>query len=260
MSRRTGVGSRCAVFALVILLIVAGQAVALACGVTVRIKVNGVDKTGQTQNWIVGRQVNLEGVVTGGTPTTKSWSIPGSRIKDCTASSASATVTNLTANDLQQSTVSLYWVDGGNGRVVTYTVTVNGQQYSANTTFNVKRPTATLTTATSKVDVGDVQDNYGAWWRRLIFMDTQTVTPGITFTRTFTEPAGFSGGTTQWVQVVNSVLIQHQKSSDGTWEHKQGFNVQDTVYPNDGNVDSTNDSPNHLLATDYSRVIVYTLE
>jgi hypothetical protein len=232
---------------LAIALFGAGQIPAAACGVTVDIRMGGQSIKNKTQDTIVGRQINLEGVVSGGTPTSKSWSIPQKRIKNYTASSASATVTDLTENDLSQSTVAFYWVDGGNGRTVTYTVTVNGQVYPASTTFNVKRPTSTLTSTTGSVTISNS-------WDGLEMCYGVPGTPAISFSRTYSEPPAFSGGTCTWVQVVASTTRRRLSNGD-VWWRKSGTNLCDTTYPYPGGA-STDDSPGEGLRGDYKRVVV----
>ncbi len=210
--------------------------------VTVLIKMGGVDITNKTQDTIVGRRIPLTGEVINGTPTTKSWSIPGRRIKNYTASSSYAAVTNLSSSDLQQSSIAFYWVDGGNGREVTYTVTVNEQIYSAKTTFNVKRPTATLTTTTGSVTISDA-------WGALEMCFGIPAAPGITFTRTVTEPPGFSGGSVAWFQRVPSTYRRKQ-DNDEVWWRRSGISVCDSHFPFPGhplNPDICEDSPGTVL-------------
>jgi len=145
-------------------------------------------------------------------------------------------LTNLTA-----SSVSFCWVDGGDGRQVQYTATIGGQPYSANATFNVKRPTAQVTSTTGTVAVSSA-------WGYLALHYGTSATPGITFSRSITIPSGFSG-TTQWVQLVSSTL-RRRKLNNGVWQRLQGTGVLDTTYPYSAN-SSTVDSPDTPLTSDY---------
>jgi hypothetical protein len=210
---------------------------------TVLIKMNGVNITNKTQSTIVGRRIPLTGEVIGGTPTTKSWSIPGNPIKGYAASSVSAKVTNLSSSDLQQSSVAFYWVDGGSGREVTYTVTVNGQIYSGKTTFNVKRPTATLTTTTGSVTISGAHGVLA-----MSFGVPPPGNPGITFSASVTEPSGFSGGSGAWFQVVDSTYRRYQENG-GDWYMLSGSKVCDSLFPYPGGY-TTNDSPLVGLSVD----------
>lgn len=212
--------------------------------VTVLIKMNGVNITNKTQSTIVGRQIPLTGEVIGGTPTTKSWSVPGSPIKNYTASSVSAKVTNLSSADLQGSSVAFYWVNGGSGREVKYTVTVNGQIYSGKTTFNVVRPSCTLTTSTGEVHVSD---NRGSWW--LSFGDPVPNTPGIIFTSEGSIPGGFTGYLA-YAQVLTSTLHRRQ-TEGGQWYRKSGSQLCDGQFPYSSIPPPvTDDSPGESLTSD----------
>ncbi|MCL5104625.1 MAG: hypothetical protein M1133_11020, partial [Armatimonadetes bacterium] len=206
--------------------------------IEVNIKQGTTDITDQTQDTIVGRNISLTGEVlpAGTTVTAHQWSVPGIRIENYSASADSATVNALEGAELQNSSVSYYWVDGGDGREVTYTATVGGTQCSGKTTFNVKRPTASVTSTTGTVGLytGPVL-GYGG--------------PGISFSRTITEPTGFTGGSTQWVQVVSSTLRRRQDTSS-VWWRLEGSNLVDTTYPYATSA-STDDSPSTGLSTSY---------
>jgi hypothetical protein len=212
-----------------------GCQLCLAATVQVHVRVNGINCTGQTRDWIVGKKARFDVVVTkNGVPTTPeawSWTVPGKKIQGYTATTESATKHELTPADLEQAVVPVFWLNAGDGRVVSCTVTVDGQPYSAHGTFNVKRPTSTLTTSTGSVSV---DDSRGSWW--LEFGQDQS--PGITFTKTCTEPAGFTGGSTQWWQVVDQTYWV-KRLNDGSQYLLSGSNVLDTDIPYPaGNEDS----------------------
>ena len=264
---RTMAGRCRALLAVALLLAAVAQNPALGWGggVVVDILMGGVSIKGKTQNTIVGRGIGLTGQVTGGTPTTEEWTIPGNRVKSYTANSTSATVTNLSADDLQQSTVSFYWVDGGDGRTVTYTVTVNGQQYSASTTFNVKRPTSTLT-ATTNNSAGAIAVDNAPGFTAIHFgvPSANGGTPGIAFSKTCSEPSGFTGGSCCWMQVVGTTDRRKQKNDLSCYQ-RSGSNVCDTNCPYSGSA-TTEDTPlsqvdDQLLAASvdetYSMYLMY---
>jgi hypothetical protein len=135
--------------------------------------------------------------------------------------------------------VTYYWVDGGEGRNVTYTATVGGQQFSATTTFNVKRPTTSITTTTSSVNCWGGDDDWN-----LQFADPDVPAAGIVFEKQVTEPTGFEGGSTKWVQVVSSILRRLQLTQGEAWHRMSGSNVLDGDYPyHTTGPNTTDDSP-----------------
>lgn len=248
MFRQIGIGSR-GNLVLAAILLLASQQLGLACGgggVDVRIKVNGVDKTDETQDWIVGRRVALAVEVDGGTPTAQSWFIPGVPIKNYTASSTKAEVTHLSTEDRQQTNVYCYWYRGGADWEVRCTVTVGGVQYEGHTTFDVKRPTATLTTTTGSVSINDSSGH------REMSFGLVGGTPGIAFWGSVTPPEGFSGGSTAYFQVYDTVLRRRQRSSDGVWERLTGGSVCDTWCPYPSMGLYADDTPGTVLQTTWS--------
>jgi hypothetical protein len=202
--------------------------------------------TGQTQNTIVGRHISLEGVVAAGglQVTNHAWTVPGKAIANYTASSELGTVTPLTS--LSSSTVSFYWVDGGDGRQVTYVATVGGHQFSATTTFNVKRPTASVTATTGQVKADDEELGF---WALHFGKPGGKGEQGIYFERTIEEPAGFEGGATKWVQVVDGQIIRRRYLE--AWQWCGGIGYLDTVYPYSANA-VTSDRPYSNLSPAYN--------
>jgi hypothetical protein len=241
------VGRHLALIAAVVVIL--GCQLSLHADVTVRVRLNSRDVTNQTQDWIVGLRATLDVVVARNgtiiTPSAWSWTIPGYAIKGYAPTTTKAAVNPLDSSVLQRKTAPIYWVDAGNGRVVSCTVTVDGVQYSAHTTFNVKRPTATVTTSTTSVVIGS---SFGDL--RMSFGTAGTYgVPGITFTRTCAEPAGFDPGSTQWWQVVDSTSRIYRENG-GRRLRRAGTKVLDTALPYDTGA-STADSPTMPLTADY---------
>jgi hypothetical protein len=220
--------------------------------ITVDLWYGGACVTDETQDTIVGRPVCMYALVSPEDVevTAQQWSVPGYAIANYTADEDSATVTPLSGLS-GSNMVGYYWVDGGDGRQVTYTATVGGQQFSATTTFNVKRPTASITATTGEVAADDA---LGAWKLHFGIPNGGKGSDGIYFERTLTEPAGFEGGTAKWVQVVDYFLLRRRLVN--TWEYIVMSLRLDTAYPYSANA-STQDSPSNSLSAAFNR---YTRE
>jgi len=207
----------------------------------VDIRLNGSSVTGQTVNVIVGQEINLTTAPqpSNGTVTEKQWTVPGGnsdRVGNWVATftptdpaHTTGTVNNLTT--LNNSSVDFYWISGGNGRTVQYTAKINGKSVSAQVTFNVQRPTASMTVATNTsttVDsaIGGLAMHLG---------DVPPSIPGLAFSRSITLPANFGSGSTQWVQVFSKF---NGGNNNGSFQ-RDGL---DDVYPYDSH-SSTSDSP-----------------
>ena len=204
----------------------------------VHIKQGSNNITGTTQNVIVGQQIPLSVEVVGSTeaPSNIQWSVPGTRVANFSASSSSGTVTQL--NNLQASSLTFYWVDGGDNREVTLGCRIGTTQFNKNAIFNVKRPTGSITTSTGSVAL----DNASGGSFSLHFGVISTSgTPGITFTRSISVPSGFSGDT-QWVQIVDSTTRTKTPNGANTLT-LQGSGVLDTNYPYTSAITSAEDSP-----------------
>ena len=67
---------------------------------------NGQVITNTTSTVSVGEQIALTAYVSGGTPTSKSWSIPGTRIANYDPTLSTQQKTDLTSNDLSQNYVT----------------------------------------------------------------------------------------------------------------------------------------------------------
>jgi len=217
--------------------------------VSVKIKQDGNDITDTTHNEIVGKQINLTGEVLpqGLTVDSHEWTIPGIRIEDYIANNDYGQVVELTG--LDEPSVSYYWVDGGDGRQVQYTVSVLGTACSAEATFDVKRPTATMSTSTSSVDINE---GSGEYYYGLRFGDPTTtpVTPGIEFNCAADIPDGFEG-TTELVQLYT---YNRTRERPGKSQALEATGL-DNVFPY-GLGTSDDDMPDQGLETDWDKVTV----
>jgi hypothetical protein len=212
--------------------------------------------TDTTTNVIVGQQISLSAAVNPPiTIQSPQWTIPGTRIGNYVVtytnptSATSGVVTQLTTANLSQSSITFYWVDGGENREVKYSFTSGGKSYSGKATFNVKRPTVEVTTVTGTVVVaqpfGQLELVYGN-----VFI------PGIKFTRAnLSIPMGFSGDT-YWVQVAN--VTRTRRRNDGTDDIFTGSGLDNrfSYSVNDPNATQTNDSPGLALTSDYTNASV----
>jgi hypothetical protein len=202
--------------------------IALACSIcaqaySVDIQLDGVSVKDTVQDTIIGRQVHLTAVVSGTTPSNVAWHIPGIAVKDYSANASNAEVTALSRVDLASNDLAFYWVDGGERRVVTFTAFADGVSASASVTFNVKRPTAAI-----NIKTGSVSTN-PTWGPDTLSFGSPAM-PGISLCCTVEEPAGFTGGGTQWVQVIDHIA-RAVEYDDGSWRFLMGENVCDTNYP-----------------------------
>lgn len=226
----------------------------------VDIFLNGTPITGTTRNVIVGQQISLTTQVTGGTSSNPQWTIPGTRIANYvvtytnSTSPTSAIVTELTSQNLTQPTIDFYWLDGADSRQVQYSVTINNRPYTGKATFNVKRPTASITTTTGTVDIGTIQmTDFGATGYALHY-GSRYGTPGISFHANATLPNGFTGDI-NWVQLVTSSR-RTKTPINGQEQVLEGFGL-DTTFPyGDPNTGEESDSPLQELSSpcDYSSV------
>jgi hypothetical protein len=168
------------------------------------------DLTAQTNNVIVGQPMNLHCQLsdTNQTITGLQWTVPGYAISNYVVAADSSSAVVVTNFPLNRTNAVFYWVDGGK-KQVQCSAMVNGKKVTAQTTFNLLRPTATVTATTSSVGIYDV---FSPFWLR--FFDESSFTEGITFSSTMTIPSGFSG-TNEWVQIVNP--YRSYRDTNGVW-------------------------------------------
>ena len=212
---------------------------------SVKITLDGTDITGTSRDVIVGQKISVTAAVqpAGATTTNRKWTIPGVRIANYVVtyttptSPTSAIVTALAANPTG-STVDFYWVDGADGRQVQISLQVNGVSFTAVATFNVKRPTATVSISTGTVQFTDFGFGLG------MFLGSPTQ-PGISLSANVAIPSGFTGQT-QWVQIWHK-FRRVRSATSGRWSRSSGVGL-DSAYPY-SSADSANDSPGLSFAT-----------
>ena len=212
---------------------------------TIKIFRDGTNITNSTQTVVIGQRINLSTSVQNGTPTNLQWTIPPEIIKNYIANISTGTKTAITSQDLNQSSVQFYWINGSeNNRQVTYAVTVNGRQYLARANFNVKQPTITSLNIThSVVTFATVFGEF-----RLRCEDNGN--PCVSFT----AQANNNGidGSYQWVQTYNEsksihLIGQIDNCTAGQTMIRNGEGL-DVSYPYISGL-SMNDSPNIRLLT-----------
>lgn len=239
----------------------------------IKILRNGQDITStpqnqNVQNVIVGEKIELTTTVTGGTPSSKQWSIPSDKaVKDyeviCNGnpgptggkrceSPTSATKLDLTSSDLNRIDVNFYWWKGGNNIQVQYTITVNQVPYSAIAKFNVLTPTTSVSYATRGPIFTELE--LSKWY--LTHGDQFAV--GLRLEHSTTFPSGVSG-TTQWVQTYN--IFRRYQNLDDSWLRVQGEGVDGTYpYPpaGPGSLNVLIDSPRQQLTGVRNGDIIYS--
>jgi hypothetical protein len=197
---------------------------------------DGNKVTGQSQDVVVGQQINLSvQILPSGTSTTKTqWTIPGTTVGGYTIAAQSASATVSPMPDLTATSITYYWVDGGDGRQVTFSFKVGRKSFSATTTFNVKRPTSSFSsTSTGAVTIdsscgGVLMLRYGC-------ASGQNPVLGVSFSRQVTDPNGFPGDD-EFAQVVTSTT--RHRWNGGTQLNLSGSNVLDGSFPYPGSSDS----------------------
>jgi hypothetical protein len=214
------------------------QTLYASCPVTVRpsvdILLNGTVLGSQTVNVIVGQKINLTTSThpSNATVTNSQWTIPPNTadapiasytIVDGTGGAYSATTAQPT---LTGTSVNYYWVGTGT-YTVTYSATVNNTAVSKQVSFQVVKPSLTISTSSGTIAVDSI---YGDPRLRFGYSDG---TPGVRFSYSnVTMPTGFSGGSFQWTQVVSSANITITPNV-GNQQVLQGTNMIDSgfAYP-----------------------------
>jgi len=136
---------------------------------------------------------------------------------------------------MQSNPLTVYWVDAGDNREVTLGCRIGTTQFNKHAFFNVKRPTASITTTTGSVSLDSNFNVFG------LHFGSPTGTPGISFSRSITMPSGFTGGDTQWVQLIDSITRTFTPNG-GSIKTASGSGLLDTTYPYATGA-STSDSP-----------------
>jgi hypothetical protein len=193
----------------------------------------GTVVSGTAQTKIVGQKVQLQVRTNplGQAMTNIQWTIPGDRVKNYTQSTGSGVKTDLAAADLQGTSITFFWINGGNNNVQV-TAQVAGTTLNASATYNVLRPTVDhFTTATSGVNI--CVSNYitpGTWLAA--YQPTPPAKAGNQWDAKVTAPAGGDGqiGLTQLINVnrtrtTNAGLAQIW-SSGGAFVLDDGLGIQ----------------------------------
>jgi hypothetical protein len=232
------------------------------------VPINSTTRTPNTQTVIVGQEINLSTRINrSGTVSSRQWTVPGTRIEDykvicnriiienepvCEENpnnniSTSGTVTELT--NFADPTIKYYWVDGGDGLIVEHTVTINQRPYTARARFNVKRPTAAVTTVTDRPRITNTGAGEGLYFGSRILG-----TPGISFSASAQIPTGFNGEF-QWVQIWNKNRQYVRIGSRGNVTAAAVGNGLDTIYPYEIGL-SASDTPGMVFDPLFRRVTI----
>jgi hypothetical protein len=217
--------------------------------------------TDQTVNAVVGSQMNLGATIAPNdlTPTSYSWSIPGSKVANYVVTyssetaATSATVTQFTSGSTQN--VTYYWVDGQDGRNVSVTLEAAGKSFVPKATFNVKAPT-TAGLAADNYDTSHVDyfraGSIASWYIGHVRAPNTTITNypylvrvGIWAHHDCTVPAPYATtGSFSWVQVITvaTSTCTHEGWTGDWYEHMEPTSGLDTSFPYSSGSDFS-DSP-----------------
>ena len=102
-----------------------------------------VDITDETQTVVVGEQIRLEALAIPRSDQSQQgkWSIPGRQVKQFEGKESSGGPLDLKEEDLKNPVITFYWWDKSKKSLfVTYKMTVQGKQMTAESRFNVKEP------------------------------------------------------------------------------------------------------------------------
>lgn len=177
----------------------------------------GNNRNPSTQNVIVGQRINLSARIRGGTVSSQQWTIPekaidkfetldSNNMPDYSFTPVIGRPAAIPNNELTSARVDFIWYSGGGNEAskqVVYTVTISNVSYTVAANFDVKRPTASLTSmgGTTKVDNGAPKLYLGG----VIVQNQET---GIKIERVNTTiPSGFSGSF-QFVQLISGQIIR----------------------------------------------------
>lgn len=206
------------------------------------------DMNNPVQNVIVGERIDLttrlvsgSGTVDTATMNNRQWTIPGTRIANYVvtytspSAASSGVLTELTDQNLTQTSIQFYWVDGADSRDVQFSARLGNKPYTATGRFNVSRPTVNLSASLGQVDVRLEDDNY--WWLRF---------GNPSFPRISFIASSFSGpqGNRSFVQIATP--LRRYQLPTGNWCRWAGVGL-DKGFPYDSNFNSTEDSPGTAL-------------
>jgi hypothetical protein len=148
---------------------------------------------------------------------------------------------------------AFYWLDGsfgGTSRVVQHAAVAQGVNLTAEATFSVKRPEATMTTQTDSVRV---DGGFGQYVYGLRFGDTSGPgTPGIAFHSAIQVPSGFSGDAS-FVQIYSMFRRLRLSSLLHLWQRAEGVGL-DRTFPYSDHDSYTEDMPAQQLLEDVDMV------
>jgi hypothetical protein len=220
----------------------------------VHIKQGSNNITATTQNVIVGQQISLSVEVVGTTAEVSNiqWTVPGTRVANFVGSASSGTVTEV--SNLQVSPLTFYWTDGGDNRQVTLGCRIGTTQFDKSATFNVKRPSASVTTETGIPKVSTCNGRLELSFGNAVGFTSCLGGPGIKLTRgSVTMPSGFTGDF-QWAQLITGTT-RTIVMNDGSLKRLSASGVLDTVYPYPTSILGTNvadDTPALELTNDFT--------
>jgi hypothetical protein len=210
---------------------------------------SGTNINNTTQSAVVGQQIVLCASYGSVSANSQSWSVPGTIVGGFNIAPNLATGWPTPATLNAQST-TYYWVTSGTSQTVTFTLNYGSNQVAtAQATFNIAGPSPSPAGAPFvTTQLGPVAINPASPYPFLQFGSTSTSTPGIVFTASANQPAGYSWNY-KWVNIIsddNVTLIDAngtQTTSLGT-----GFDSNGT-YPSFSNVtvNTTSDSPKFQL-------------
>lgn len=232
---------------------------------TVKIMWNGNEITNTTQEAIVGQKIDLSMTFTGqGTPTNQQWTIGGEKVKNyvviCPSAPTCQTGTegkpyDLLTADLNQNSINFYWWKGEDNLQVNFSAIIDGLQYQANASFNVKQPTVT----SIDVSTGGVNPRPANAPVELSYGSPNSI-PGVKFVPHITDNG--IAGNIQWVQTMYS--LRRFKWNDNQtpcgysdWQRREGEGL-DSTYPYpflDVSEFSMADSPGINLTTSIQKVV-----
>ena len=203
---------------------------------TPQIVFNGRNVANKSVRVIVGEQINLTCLSSGGSAITNfSWSVGGTVQTSFDGNNSWSTLSNLT--ETTTSNISFFWAYKG-GYKVTCTTVVAGRTNATTTTFKVVTPTGIITTFTATIAVDS--NYYTGFALHFGNVGWQPGQAGILFSNFIGMPWGsYNSGNTnykiEWVQLVNSYSRMYQ-TNDGSGASYQSWppftnSVLDTVYP-----------------------------